>query len=91
MSTIVESVYQGYLNKFKNRLYGLLCEKEKNGEWEKYLDSMIIELLGMDEEKRTINYYNLFYKLSSLKFLEYSYFRKTIFECMHLVDYLGGE
>ena len=24
--------YYGYINKLKNRLYGLLCEKEKDGE-----------------------------------------------------------
>ena len=39
-------VYNAYINKMKNRLYGLLCEREKEGEWEKFLDTIIIELLG---------------------------------------------
>ena len=37
---------EGYINKLKSKLFGLLCEFEKNGEWEKFLDSIITELLG---------------------------------------------
>ena len=55
-----------YANKLKNKLFGLLCEFEKNREWEKFLDSIIIELMGVPEEDRTINYYILMYKLSTL-------------------------
>ena len=79
-------VYTGYLNKLKNKIYGLLCEQEKNGEWEKFLDSIICELIGFDEYQKTINYYILLSKLSSLRFLRYEYFRKTIFECIGLID-----
>ena len=79
-------VYTGYLNKLKNKIYGLLCEQEKNGEWEKFLDSIICELIGFDESQKTINYYILLSKLSSLGFLRYEYFRKTIFECIGLID-----
>lgn len=86
---IRREVFGGYLNKFKNRLYGLLCEKEKGGEWEKFLDNLLTELLGFPEPSRSINYYILYFKLSSLKYLEYSYFRKTIFESMNLVDHIG--
>ena len=79
-------VYTGYLNKLKNKIYGLLGEQEKNGEWEKFLDSIICELIGFDESQKTINYYILLSKLSSLRFLRYEYFRKTIFECIGLID-----
>ena len=54
-----EDFLEGYNNKLKSKLFGLLCEFEKNGEWEKFLDSIIIELLGFPEESRTINYYIL--------------------------------
>jgi hypothetical protein len=63
------SVFEGYNNKLKNKLFGLLCEFEKEREWEKFLDSILIELLGYPESKKTINYYILFYKISSLRFL----------------------
>ena len=37
---------EGYNNNLKNRLFGLLCEREKEGEWEKFLDSIVIELMS---------------------------------------------
>ena len=82
----MDEVYVGYLNKLKNKIYGLLCEQEKNGEWEKFLDSILCELLGFKKNKKTINYYILLSKLNSLRFLRYEYFRKTIFECIGLID-----
>lgn len=82
---IVKDIQEGYLNKFRNKLYGLLCEREKNGEWEKFLDTLLIELSGFSEEEKTINYLILYYKLSSLRYLDYKYFRSTIFECMNLI------
>lgn len=82
---VVKDIQEGYLNKFRNKLYGLLCEREKNGEWEKFLDTLLIELSGFSEEEKTINYLILYYKLSSLRYLDYKYFRSTIFECMNLI------
>ena len=81
-------VYEGYKNKLKNKYFGLLKEREKSGEWEKFLDTILIELTGINEEEKTINYYILYHKTSSLKYLRYEYFRKTIFECMNLITNL---
>lgn len=33
-----------YKTNLKNRLYGLLCEREKDGEWESFLDNILIDL-----------------------------------------------
>ena len=83
----VKEIYQeGYRDKMKNRLYGLLREREKDGEWEKFLDSILNELLGYKEELKTIEYYTLFNKLSACRFLSFKYYRKTIFDCMNLFD-----
>lgn len=76
--------FEGYKNKLKNRLFGLLCEREKNGEWEKFLETIVIEVMGL-EKNAGINYWTLYAKLCSLRYLSYEYFRKTIFECMNLV------
>lgn len=81
-----KAVHQGYTNKLKNRLFGILCEYEKRGDWEKCLDGVLIELLGYTEEEKTINYYTLWYKISSLRYLRYEYFRKTIFDCLSLLN-----
>ena len=79
-------VQEAYQNKLKSKLFGLLWEREKGREWEKFLDSILIELMGYSEEERTINYYILFHKLSTLKYLRYEYFRGTIFDCMDLIS-----
>ena len=83
---MIEDLREGYNNYLKNRLFGLLCEFEKKRDWEKFLNNILIELMGYPEEQKTINYYILFYKLSSLKYLKYEYFRNTIFDCMNLVS-----
>ena len=77
---------EGYNNNLKNRLFGLLCEYEKGREWETFLDSIIIELISYPEEQKTINYYRLFTKVSSLRYLSYKYFRSTVFDCMSLLS-----
>lgn len=81
---------EGYYNKLKSKLFGLLCEYEKDGEWEPFLDSILTELLGIPEERRTINFYTLFAKISSLRYLRYKYFRATVFDCMSLLGRVDG-
>lgn len=84
--------FEGYKNKLKDRLFGsVLCEREKNGEWEKALDNIIIELIGLKESYDSINYQTLMFKLLSLRYLSFHYFRKTIFECMNLINGLSRE
>ena len=83
---LIKEAREGYQNKLKNKLYGLLCEFERNREWEKYLDSIIIEIKDFSDEEKTINYYILIDKLTNLKYLRYEYFRSTIFECMTLIS-----
>ena len=80
-----KQIKEAYNNKLKSKLFGLLCEREKGRDWEKFLDSILIELMGYSEEDKTINYYTLYHKLSTLKYLRYEYFRSTIFDCMGLV------
>lgn len=81
-----EIVKNAYKDKMKSKLYGLLCEREKNGEWEKFLDTILIELMGYKEENKTIDYYSLYNKLAACRYLSYKHYRKTIFECMELFD-----
>ena len=73
-------------NKLKSKLFGLLCEREKGRDWEKFLDNILIELMGYEDELKTINYYILYHKLSTLRYLRFEYFRSTIFDCMGLVS-----
>ena len=81
-----KQVKEAYSNKLKSKLFGLLCEREKGRDWEKFLDSILIELMGYSEQERTINYYTLYHKLSTLRYLRYEYFRGVIFDCMDLIS-----
>lgn len=82
----MNEIKEGYKEKLKGKLFGLLKERENAGEWEKYLDSIEIEIMGAEKEIECINYYILKAKVASLRYLNYKYFRKTIFECMNLID-----
>ncbi len=84
-------IQEGYHNRLKNKLYGLLCEFEKDREWESFLNSILMELLGFDEAEHTISYYELYHKISSLRFLRYKYFRQTIFDAMSLLDRMNED
>ena len=59
---LYDDTFDAYRNKLKGRLYGLLCEKEKDGDWEKFLDSIIIELEGLGPN--SINYWSIIGKLN---------------------------
>jgi len=84
---MAEVTFDSYKSKLKGRLYGLLCEREKDGEWEKFLDNIIIELMGLGAN--SINWWPLLGKLALLRYLSYEYFRKNIFECINLVTGLN--
>lgn len=86
-----QDIKEGYNNRLKSKLYGLLCEYEKEGEWEKFLDNIIIELSGFPDSQKTIYYYELYHNLSSLRYLKYEYFRSTIFSCMTLLSKMNKE
>jgi hypothetical protein len=84
--TTEKEIHAAYLNKFKGKLYGLLCEREKNNpNWERFLDNIMIELIGFPEEYRTINYETILIKLGTCRYLRFQYFRTTILECMNLI------
>ena len=85
---MTEEMRVEYSEKMRSQLFGLLCEYEKNRNWERFLDSILIELLNIDEDRKTPDYYKLYSKLSSLRYLSYKYFRTTIFDCMNLVTRL---
>lgn len=88
MNEISVQTFSGYKNKLAGSLYGLLCEKENKGKWEEFLDAIYVELLGLEEELNSINYWKLRAKIGSLRYLNYYFFRKTIFECINLTNTL---
>lgn len=82
----MSKIQKEYNKKLKSKLFGLLNEREKNRDWENFLESILIELINFTQNMEDINYYILYYKLSTCKYLSFKYYRKTIFECMELID-----
>ena len=81
----MDTVSSAYKNKLKNKLFALLWEREKNGEWESFLNNLYIEIFGSKNILRTIDYLELQAKMGALRYLDYQYFRSTIFDCMSLL------
>ena len=49
---MTDSVKKIYYNRLSSKLYGLLCEREKGRDWEKFLDAILIELMGHSEDSK---------------------------------------
>ena len=77
-----------YLNLLVNKIYKLLPLKEEGLDWKKYLESILIELSGLSRITGTTpTLLCLLSKLESLYELDsFALYRKTIFECLNLVD-----
>jgi len=77
---------EGYTNRLKNQIFKILPLHEEGGEWEKHVDTLLIELYGLQDVLMSINFLPLIGKLNSLRFLNYKHLRKTVFEMINLVD-----
>lgn len=79
------------LDRICNQIFKLLPMREESKDWEKPLETLIIELLGMSslfsDQKDLLS---LVCKLEGLKEggeeIEFLLYRRTIFECCGLVD-----
>jgi hypothetical protein len=84
------------LKRLTNQIYKLLPNREEGMDWTKPLSTIIEEFTGMNE--LFLDYHEIFFsllcKLEGLFLLkeqdEFLFFRKTIFECLSLVNKLGG-
>lgn len=80
------AIIEGYLNKLKNKLFALLCERENGGQWVAFLDNLYVEVFGAEKLLQTINYVELKAKMGALRYLDYPYFRSCIFDCLTLLS-----
>lgn len=85
------------IKRLTNQIYKLLPEREEGIDWEKPLNTIIVELAGMD--RLLINEQNVLFpllcKLEGLFILtredDFLLFRRTIFECLSLMNSLRKE
>jgi len=90
-SGINNNAIQKNLFRITNQIYKLLPNREEGLDWKKPLQTLIIELKGMNTLlSDQTELFSLLCKLEALKTLEaeedFMLFRKTIFECLGLMD-----
>ena len=79
------------IDRLTNQVFKLLPNREEGGDWKTPLENIIIELAGMDELLLDhVNLFSLLCKLEALLSLDkeedFLLFRKTIFECLGLMN-----
>ena len=87
---VYEVPWSIYIKQKKNQVFKLLPLKEENGEWELQLNTLLIELGGLNRETPAQDAIALtiISKLSGLrdKELEFFLYRKTVFEVISLLE-----
>lgn len=88
--SIDQETFEGYCERMKNQIFKLLPLREENGQWEKHLETLLVELSGADSLfADTINFTTLLAKLEALKQKQpQRIHRKTVLECVHMIDRL---
>lgn len=80
--------FELYCIGLKNKIYKLLPLREEEQEWQKYLNSIIVEVSGLSVIfKDKTKLISLVSKLEGLYRLEdFMTYRRTIFECLNLIE-----
>ena len=89
---ISEEDFNKNLNRLTNQLWKLIPMKENDEDWVKQLDTVSIEIAGMNsllEGHNTSHFLQLLFKLEGLKEqkdIDFELYRKTVFECINLLQ-----
>jgi len=86
--SVTKETFSDNLNRINNQLYKVLCYKEEDREWDKLLNTVQNELVGY---KRLFSEESLFLTILAkaeglFEQEDFMEFRRTIFECMSLID-----
>lgn len=92
--SIKDEAVQNNLKRLTNQIYKLLPNREENIDWEKPLETIVVELAGMN--LLLIDQHDILFpllcKLEGLFTLtkeeDFFLFRRTIFECLSLINNL---
>ena len=76
------------MNRLTNQTWKLIPMREHNEDWAKQLDTVIIEIAGLNEIFMGPTFLQLLSKLEGLKVTETTFelYRKTVFECISLIQ-----
>lgn len=77
-----------------NQLWKLIPMRENNENWKNQLETVIIDIAGKDEIfLHNSHFLQLLSKLEGLRLIEteFSIYRKTVFECINLLQEIKNE
>ena len=79
------------VKRLTNQLWKLIPMREHEEDWQKQLDTVLIEIAGLNEIFISPHFLQLLSKLEGLKVVETNFelYRKTIFECISLLQGLN--
>lgn len=87
-----KEVLEATIIRLTNQLWKLIPMKEKEEDWQKQLDTVLIEIVGLEQIFcLSPQFLWLISKLEGLKNLEdipFNLYRKTVFECISLLQEL---
>ena len=92
----IEFSYEDLLanvQRLTNQLWKLIPMREHEEDWQKQLDTVILELVGLNEIFIGPIYLQALSKLEALKVkdIDFDLYRKTIFECISLIQSLKND
>lgn len=81
------------IRRLTNQLWKLIPMRENEEDWQKQLDTVILELVGLNEIFIGPIYLQALSKLEALKVkdIDFELYRKTIFECISLIQSLKND
>lgn len=81
------------IRRLTNQLWKLIPMRENEEDWKKQLDTVILEFIGLNEIFIGPIFLQALSKLEALKVKEVDFemYRKTIFECISLIQSLNNE
>ena len=76
------------IRRLTNQLWKLIPMRENEEDWQKQLDTVILEFVGLNEIFIGPTFLQALSKLEALKIKEvdFEFYRKTIFECISLIQ-----
>ena len=79
------------IKRLTNQLWKLIPMREHEENWEKQLDTVILEIVGLNEIFITAPYLQLLSKLEGMRLhpIDFDLYRKTIFESITLLQELS--
>ncbi len=79
------------VKRLTNQMWKLIPMREHKEDWEKQLNTVIVEIAGLNEIFITPHFLQLLSKLEGLRIQEtdFELYRKTVFECISLLQELN--